>query len=365
MVSLDGGGAVLPAFTIEGRSTDMRLMGPLAVGGGVGISDPLQSVALQGGGIASLENTVGVEQRAIWWGLHWGRDGRTAWRSIGNSSNLLYRVGGLPTTQPLYEALLHIGCNAADGWPDHGAVAGETPAEAEHRLVTFIWDEFKDRVVTRTAGQQLGYYRNGPCDIANEVADANELIRQTNGQCHSWADLFARTLMAQGVQSGTSRVQFVRVEPIRTLVPDCVTGNEEFMGFLVKHYHLAGGGASGCANHPFRINAPCAVAGSAWFWPTTDAADQNGTPGQGSTDPASFFERHFIVKHGDRYFDPSYGAGPFIAGNPDQAALAWENTSIAGYYGLGVGTFQGQNVARFVARGGTAAREVEFTPFDP
>src|SRR5205085_178439 len=49
-------------------------------------------------------------------------------------------------------------------------------------------------------------------------------------------------------------------------------------------------------------------------------------PGQGNPSPPPRFGNHFIVTYGGRYYDPSYGTGPFA----DQRA--WEVASIDGVF---------------------------------
>lgn len=368
VIDIDSGNAPVPPMTIWGTSlaSDLTFAGHLNIGGGVGTAGPLPSLNMTGNGVAFLDDTLGREQRAISWRIRWDRDGLETFQYVGTSRNKIYRTAGPPATSPLYETLLNLPCNTAAGWPRLSREPGQ-PDQTEEELVDLIWRNFDDQTVRRVDGETLGYYRGGSCDLGNSVYHARELLKQLNGQCASWADLFARTLMAQGVgRGGQNGVLLVQVEPIRTgagAVPDCVPGFDDQMGFLVNQYCFIGAGGSGCVNYPYRINAPCSSA--EWTWPTPDVTDLNGVPGQDSADPASFFARHFIVKYGNKYFDPSYGTGPFIGATEDVAAMLWENASIAGYYGLGVGTYQGQSVVRYVARQGTAAREIVFTLFDP
>lgn len=57
-------------------------------------------------------------------------------------------------------------------------------------------------------------------------------------------------------------------------------------------------------------------------------------PGQGNPNPPGGFFNHFIVKYDGKYYDPSYGGGPFDTQND------WENASLDGFFidtGLVVG----------------------------
>ena len=57
----------------------------------------------------------------------------------------------------------------------------------------------------------------------------------------------------------------------------------------------------------------------------TQVAELDGTPGQGVQDPVSNFGNHYIVFWKDRYFDPSYGSGPFFS------QRSWEMASLDGF----------------------------------
>lgn len=52
-----------------------------------------------------------------------------------------------------------------------------------------------------------------------------------------------------------------------------------------------------------------------------DAVNQPGIPGQTTEEPNPFFENHYIIQYGGRYYDPSYGTGPFAtSGDHENAA---------------------------------------------
>jgi hypothetical protein len=72
-------------------------------------------------------------------------------------------------------------------------------------------------------------------------------------------------------------------------------------------------------------------------WPQPTCNDLLGIPGQDNPNPASWFGCHFIVKINLKYYDPSYGAGPFT-GTQEEANQAWEQGAIAGYFGIAQST---------------------------
>ena len=90
---------------------------------------------------------------------------------------------------------------------------------------------------------------------------------------------------------------------------------------LIKNYTFTGSGAA-------PENAPYA-----YIW-QYDAVDVYGIGGQGNPDPLSTFTNHFIVSYSGKYYDPSYGKGPFLS------QAAWGNESLAGF--CKYGTHDGQ-----------------------
>ena len=57
-----------------------------------------------------------------------------------------------------------------------------------------------------------------------------------------------------------------------------------------------------------------------------DVTDQNGASGQGNPNPPGGFGNHFIVQYGGKYYDPSYGNGPY------NTQAGWENASLDGFF---------------------------------
>lgn len=206
-----------------------------------------------------------------------------------------------------------------------GAAHGQDQSQA---VIDAIWAEFADRSVFNVRGERLGYYRDILCASECTYYDAKTLVYFTYSQCGGWADLLIQCFRTQGIGGS----QFVTIEPQGTpaLPPDCAYSPSPAAGFLVKNYQFSGAGLSSCANYPYRFNDPCFFFGQ---WSEPDVVDLEGVPGQDNGNPASWFARHFIVKINLRYYDPSYGAGPFT-GTTEQATMAWEGGAIAGYWGI-------------------------------
>lgn len=234
--------------------------------------------------------------------------------AAGTSDSPVYVAYADPLGDRL-ESYFSISTNAAQG------------QDEEQAVIDAIWAEFTDRYVVNAYGEVLGYYRGILCAGDCTYYSAPELVYYTNSQCGGWADLMIQCLRTQGLGGA----QFITIEPrsTPTLPLDCGSYPMSAAGFLVKNYQFSGSGAAPCPAYPFRFNDPCAYYPS---WPQADVVDMPGIAGQDNGNPASWFARHFIVKINMKYYDPSYGAGPF-SGTTDQATMAWEGGAIAGYFG--------------------------------
>ena len=87
-----------------------------------------------------------------------------------------------------------------------------------------------------------------------------------------------------------------------------------------------------------------------------DLIEGTGIEAQGNADPRSVFIDHYIVKCGGKFFDPSYGGGPF--NGQDE----WENSSLAG---LARTVNVAGNVFLLGKPNDTTQRETKFTVTNP
>jgi hypothetical protein len=222
---------------------------------------------------------------------------------------------------------------------------------AEQDVIDAVWAEFADRVVFNAHGQRLAYYRGVLCASECSYYSGSELVYYTTSQCGGWADLMIQCLRTQGIGSAL----FITIEPrgYPTIPLDCGSYPSSASGFIVNNYTFNLGSMTPCANYPYSFNDPCGYYGP---WPTPSCLDATGLPGQDNPNPASWFARHFIVKINLRYYDPSYGAGPFT-GTHDQANLAWEIGAIAGYFGIA----QSSPTRSGVRKDQTLLRETNFS----
>jgi hypothetical protein len=233
----------------------------------------------------------------------------------GTSSNRLYVTYAAPLGDRL-ESYFHIGTQAASG------------TSAEQDVIDAIWAEFADCEVYNAHGERLAYYRDVLCAADCVYYSASTLVYYTTSQCGGWADLMIQCLRTQGLGGAL----FVTIEPrgYPTLPLDCDSPPYSAAGFLVKNYSFLPGFPTPCPAYPYGFNDPCDYYDP---WPQPTCIDAPGLPGQDNPNPASWFARHFIVKINLKYYDPSYGAGPFT-GTQEQANQAWEQGAIAGYFGV-------------------------------
>jgi hypothetical protein len=263
-------------------------------------------------------------------------DGATFYPA-GTSSNCLYATYAAPLGDRL-ESYFHIGTQAASG------------TSTEQDVIDAIWTEFADREVYNAYGARLGYYRGVLCAADCTYYSAPELVCYTTSQCGGWADLMIQCLRTQGLGGAL----FVTAEPrgYPTLPYDCGSYPMSAAGFVVKNYNFFPNFPPPCLTYPYTFNDPCGYYAP---WPTPTCTDAPGLPGQDNLNPASWFARHFIVKINLKYYDPSYGAGPFT-GTQEEANLIWETNAIAGYFGVAWPSPQRLGVRQDSA----AVRETEF-----
>jgi hypothetical protein len=85
--------------------------------------------------------------------------------------------------------------------------------------------------------------------------------------------------------------------------------------------------------------------------------DAEGVPGQNKANPLSWFVNHKVVSYSDPrsdgidtvVFDPSYGTR-FVALEPADAQLNWENSSLAGFWMMRGGGAAATDGRTFIAK---------------
>jgi len=220
------------------------------------------------------------------------------WYEAGVSQNQLYVTLGTPQTAPLYHTLVHLGCENAKG---------ET---TEAGAVTKIWQEFTDqKVVTVPPMHVLTYWLNdqqGATNTAGLLGPTNGY----NGNCQAWSSFLIDLLKAQNIPASQVEVK-----------PQAIGEN-----LLIKEWRFEGEGvAPGKTPYVYIKDIDVTL---------IDAMD-----GQGNGDPYPHFNVHYLVRYVEqlynpssgqleeivKYYDPSYGTGPFYSQNQ------FENASLAGF----------------------------------
>ena len=169
------------------------------------------------------------------------------------------------------------------------------------------------------SAQPLHYYN----DWNMFIGTYQTLLAIGDGPCGAWAQLFRNSLRMHGDIGG----QVVKIESVR---------GSKYEGFAVNDWELIGSGSGTDPNYPYRNFLR--LDGKMWdkvggeykyLWhgnPAPEFTDLSGTPGQGPvSNPQSLFENHQLVKIDNKYYDPSYGTGPW------DGLVEWEDGSIAAY----------------------------------
>jgi len=214
--------------------------------------------------------------------------------NIGITQNQCYITLGDPLTT-VFHTLVHLGCKNADGETDKSTIVDK------------IYEEFKDRKVLRIETKKaMTYWSNINPAPEPFCWSTSGLLKYGDGRCGAWADFFKDMIKVQGIFN----INKVYVEPpmisnIQQLRLDIKNylgeGKYEVVPiFYVKNWDLS-------SLNPF------------------NPIDKSGIPGQGNNDPKSDFTNHAIVEFNNKYYDPSYGSGPF------DSRIDWEDSSIEGF----------------------------------
>jgi hypothetical protein len=236
-------------------------------------------------------------------------DGGSTWLNAGKSNTEIdVSLKDPKNAGSIFETL---------SWLSSKAAKGDT---TEAQVIADIWNQFPGLNIQRKDGTPLAYYATFSGASCTTTAG---LLQGGQGQCSAFAHLFLDLMKTQGIAGSTDGMA-IKYSLVQYSV-DTTNG-----GFLVKNWKFSdAGGVSGVADYPY-LNLPpldgsSLIGDHSYNWGYADVTDQPGIPGQNSTNPASFFNNHQIVKIGSSYYDPSYGV--------TYTSLAdMESKSIAGYY---------------------------------
>ena len=255
-------------------------------------------------------------------------DGGRTWNQVGRSENRVYVTLSEPAlnsvdppfSYEVFETALEVGSRNAIG------------ARTTREVIDGVWEDFKGPlpgVLRKTMnglnepdGLEMKYWLDNAdpetspafgCQSVGEMLtpEPEQDILAGVGTCRSRSQLMHEVIGSQGIDTGT----LMRVFPEPDVFPDLGR-----VGILVKNWEFNGdGNSTGVCPGFTHVNG-------------VDLNDLEGLPGQGVGNPPAFFNQHFIVLVGGRYYDPSYGSGPFGGTSHHQAWEAWEDVSIDGFY---------------------------------
>lgn len=237
-----------------------------------------------------LPNEVGIfESTDITWEMN---PSKLGWSAAGTTRNTVYVTLGDPQGTPSFWTLLDISCRAA---------AGQT---TETDVITKCFAAFTGRNLSRKRdGKMLRYWFTPFKDCT--AASTAQMLRASvgpdgigAGQCGAWASFMIDMFKAHGIVSADKIL--IDLNPAE--------------GFLVKAWIF---------DHP-----PASAAAAYTHFRPSQARPGARVAAQNSTDSPEHFMNHFIVLVLGKFWDPSYGNGPFA----DQKA--WENASIDGLFRL-------------------------------
>lgn len=229
-----------------------------------------------------------------------------------------------------YETVFHISCTKSTG------------RTSEPSIADAIWSVFAGLNVRRKGDNTQFKYWNPAISTIPQHLSLMLQNTNANGSCLAWSEFLIHTL----------DVQFISSSRVFEIKPKAKTAN----GFLVKSWkfglHIQSGangvidsavrnddilyenvilpGPNGMLDS-FPLNDDVVVDGlvHGMEYPYVmgfDVCDQAGVSGQGNSNPPGAFLNHFIVQYAGRFYDPSYGTGPYAN------ELAHENASIDGVY---------------------------------
>ena len=228
-----------------------------------------------------------------------------AWSRIGESKNPLYvlrrppllGVDQLPGAVALTEmryTLVHTSCTLA-----HGETADDAIVSAVNTHF-IIWNAKRLRYDAQKgtapgAPEPIYYYKNWETsDRNNDIRRINTLLARPWGvpspicQCYVFAEMLRDMLKIQGIPA---------TAPVIIYNWD---GDIPFRRFLVKHWTFSGTGNSGVVGWPYKQDSP------------NEYEYIGGTVGQNNEHCPGVFDNHCLLGLADgRFYDPSYGSGPY------------------------------------------------------
>jgi len=222
------------------------------------------------------------------WDIKWTHVLEDAsWVDAGTSTSPLYVLWGDPQ-KPIYFTLLDVSCESAKG---------ET---SEAGVVTKSFEPFDaakgtgNGFVRKGDGLSMSYYNKGTeTGSGSDMQTTDGLLSnaEATGRCGGWATLLRHMWSMHGI-TAHSRRWYIRANQTSLMNPD--------LRFLVKNCAFSGTGS-----------APTELYTHDGTRAKNEVRKVTGIPGHGQDNPQFDFGDHVVVKYGGKYYDPSYGVGPY------------------------------------------------------
>jgi hypothetical protein len=294
---------VTAGFTLTAAGTTTGIVrGTLSSGGTVNGAVTLGATSFS---VTGLQNSQTVSNSVnyfnpmtITWAL--SLDGGATFLPMGTTSNVVYVTlnAPTPTTMTLFRTVLHFACT--------GGLATDSTAAFQNTWNLFTAGGTGPKDITTWDGKKLYYYRAG-FGWANSALNTQQLLASANssdpwaghGQCGSFAHLLKDSAAANGVVA-----QWVDIE----------TDNKTIgTTFIVKDWTTLRTSYPD-PNYKYKLTLVTEADGSTGMVAAgqgSDYGDLRKEPtlhGQNTAPPSEeWFRWHFIVKFGEKYYDPSYG----------------------------------------------------------
>ncbi|MEM4205016.1 MAG: hypothetical protein QXS54_13190, partial [Candidatus Methanomethylicaceae archaeon] len=254
----------------------------------------------------------------------------TSWHAVENESRgIIYVTHAKPQVAKLRHTVVNLGSVAAHG------------KDKVADIIEAVWAKFSTREVKRTDGQVLTYYKS----YSASATTADELLKEGDGQCGSWSELFIQVLLAQGIGIPMKHLALLADVPSLLAAPGWPPGQTlppaGRYGLLVKNWRFNNLGKGDPNRYDAVSTDPSysrmAAGGGHDLVAGSELTDLNGIPGQGNDNPKSIFTNHQVVeiqlpgKPAPEWFDPSYGLRYTPRPGKTLGEL-FDEEAIAGYY---------------------------------
>ena len=229
-----------------------------------------------------LLDDIKVNEKSFAWNLQIGMDDNALHFNLGTTKNRIYSTFKKPSCDTLFETLLHIGCNAAQG------------ANSEEEVVMNIFNDFADLHVEDKNGNQLGYYCNKCASAIDKYGEltmdlrcytTHGLLQLKDGRCSAWQRFFIDICKAQGIKN----IQEIVISSKSISELDKSVKDE-----LMNNFFVADDGIDIAQLKLSDLNAPELVV-------------KDEIPAQNNILPPNTFTNHAICLYNTIILDPSYG----------------------------------------------------------